>query len=217
VLLKKTDPMIKNIPVIQKGRKGKKIRQRMPAPAKKGRPKTAQTGKGKIAEKDEFVTISKLPQYYGETSITAMMRDPYWIYCYWELAPDKKKASNARVILRVYDITGIEFNGTNAHSFFDIEISNTSGSRHIELREPSRTYCVEIGTKSAKRYRCLTRSGPVTTPRAGMSKTIDPNWPISDENFKKVYALSGGDITGMANSLGLQDYISSRNIPGDKK
>ena len=74
----------------------------------------------------------ELPLCYGREMVVLQVRDPRWLHAYWELqdpAIDKLRARlkdrfhNARLILRVYDVSLIIFDGNNAHSFFDIDIS----------------------------------------------------------------------------------------------
>lgn len=154
----------------------------------------------KISKKD-----SKLPFTYGETYITAMVRDPYWIFCYWEILSNEieesqNKETDAKAILRIHDITNIEFNGRNAHYFFDSEAVSLRGSQYINLKKPNRTYCVEIGIKTADSFNCLARSGSVMTPPAWISESMEEYWTISEEDFGKLYTLSGGYDFGITKS-----------------
>jgi len=160
-----------------------------------------------------------LPAAYGETRITVMVRDPFWAYAYWEIEPKKleklkrsigKDAQQARMILRVYDITDIEFNGTNAHHYFDVEIAALANNWYIHLGAPHKTFCVGIGlkAKTGKLY-LLARSNIIKTPRAWMSEVMDEQWMSTQEEFEKVYALSGGYRVG-AGSLELQEIVAKR-------
>ena len=62
----------------------------------------------KFEEKRHF----ELPQGYGDNRIVIMVRDPYWIYTYWEVNQKRineirtefgPKFDGAKMILRVYD------------------------------------------------------------------------------------------------------------------
>lgn len=166
----------------------------------------------------EALFPQELPREYGETRIVVMVRDPYWAYAYWEIGPKKidelreKIGGNfnkTQTILRVYDITGIAFDGFNAHLFFDIEITGMMTNWYINLGTPDRTYCVDIGLKTPQGdFYLLARSNPVTTPRAGMSDVIDEAWEGTAEEFQQVYALSAG--RGGAGSLEFQEMIAER-------
>jgi len=144
----------------------------------------------------------ELPQTYGETRIVLLVRDPYWIHVYWDVARDDllrarqvlgREWSRARSILRVYDVTGVEFDGSNANAQFDVEISGGSNNWYINTGVPNRTYCVEIGLVSPSgRFVALARSNRATTPRDAPSEVTDVEWMVPDWEFERIYALSGG-------------------------
>jgi hypothetical protein len=138
------------------------------------------------------------------------------MHVYWEISREAllkaKKAlkaewADARSILRIYDVTGIDFNGTNANSSFDIEISGGADNWYINTGVPNRTYCVEIGLLSGSgRFVALARSNRATTPRDAPSDATDEEWMIPDWEFEKIYALSGGFNVG-AGSLELKEMM----------
>jgi hypothetical protein len=144
----------------------------------------------------------ELPQGYGEDRIVLMVRDPYWVHVYWEITREtllKAKADlkddwyTAKSVLRVYDVTGVEFDGGNANSHFDIEITGGTDNWYINTGVPNRSYCVEIGLLTKQgRFIALARSNQATTPRDAPSDVSDEEWMIPDWEFQKVYALSGG-------------------------
>ena len=133
-----------------------------------------------------------------------MVRDPYWAYAYWEIEPSRIAAiktklgwdfKQAQMIVRVYDITGIAFDGTNALRFADIEITSSVTSWYINLGAAHRTYCVDIGIRAASgAFYCLARSGSVTTPADGVSERVDELWAVSSEEFARICALSGAGL-----------------------
>lgn len=154
------------------------------------------------AEEKAFVAEEELPAGYGDNRIVLMARDPHWAYVYWEInsqkiAEAKRRVSAAfddsRLILRVYDITGIEFDGKNAHSFFDIEIPNLLGNWYVPLGRPNRTFCIDIGyMETGGGLFPLSRSNKVTSPRDSFSEVQDEEWAGSDEGHKDIYGMSGG-------------------------
>jgi len=58
------------------------------------------------------------PDTHGEDLIALMVRDPYWLFAYWEFSPDlndrllkrlgEEALRNSRLVLRVYDVTGAD-------------------------------------------------------------------------------------------------------------
>jgi glycosyltransferase involved in cell wall biosynthesis len=51
----------------------------------------------------------------------------------------------ARLALRVYDVTDIEFDGLNAHGFFDIGVEGLSGTHYFHIGQLERNLLAEVG------------------------------------------------------------------------
>jgi hypothetical protein len=118
---------------------------------------------------------ANIPWGYGVDRVTAMAVDPRRLYVYWEVT-DAAIAAARRALgaggagawlnLRVYDITGRLFDGTNAHSYFDEGVSRDDRQWFFEIGKPTSTACIEIGLKSAEGYFIkVARSGRVDFPR----------------------------------------------------
>jgi hypothetical protein len=147
-----------------------------------------------------------LPSAYGMDRIVLLVRDPYWLHVYWEVSRDallkaktvlKEEWESARSTLRVYDVTGVDFDGNNAESYFDIEIGGGTNNWYINTGVPNRTYCVDIGLLSSSgKFVMLARSNKATTPRDAPSEVSDEEWMIPDWQFEQIYALSGGFNVG---------------------
>lgn len=130
------------------------------------------------------------PAGYGDDRIVIMVRDPYWVYAYWEMTPGKhqearkklgSKFQGSKFILRVYDVTEVDFNGANAWRFFDIEIHGGANNWYINVGQPNRSWCTEIGYRCADgTFLALARSNIVTTPRDSVSDVIDEEWMTTD-------------------------------------
>ncbi len=203
---------------------------------KKGAPKT------KIEQEENFLSESKekieatkfymgpsiekreeefnFPSGYGDHKIIAMVRDPWWLYAYWEISHQeenrvielirKRGASPQKSVLRVYDITDINFNGSNAHSYFDIELKGLASNWYINVGKPNRAWVIEIGiiASNGEFYR-LARSNYVKTPRFGMSEIMDEEWMCLDEDYWKMFGLSGGFGVGKS-SMAFKELMQKR-------
>lgn len=144
----------------------------------------------------------ELPQKYDKDIIVAQVRDPWWLYAYWEVreATYQRLASelggffdSARKALRVYDVSYINFNGLNAHRFLDIEINHEANSWYIDTGGPGRSWCVDFGLKlSDGRFIVIVRSNIVMTPLEGPSWITDEEWAVPDELFAKLYTGAAG-------------------------
>ncbi|MDA8388490.1 MAG: DUF4912 domain-containing protein [Nitrospiraceae bacterium] len=56
--------------------------------------------------------------------------------------------AGAPLIARVYDVTDIIFDGTNAHMFFDLGAGKTSGNCYFSVGRQARNYLAEIGLRN---------------------------------------------------------------------
>jgi hypothetical protein len=75
--------------------------------------------------------------------------------------------TGARSALRIYDITYIDFDGTNAHRYFDVEIDLRTRSWYIPLWTPEKTYCADLGfTTQDGRCFAIVRSNIFHVPRS---------------------------------------------------
>ncbi|MBI4335764.1 MAG: DUF4912 domain-containing protein [Candidatus Omnitrophica bacterium] len=162
----------------------------------------------------------RFPEGYGDNKIVIMVRDPWWLYSYWEITRHREDEVRQEIrrnglapvksILRVYDVTDIEFNGGNAHSHFDIELTGLASNWYINIGTPNKSWIVEIGIlASGSRFFLLARSNCVRTPRFGMSEVIDEEWMCAEEDYWRMFGLSGGFGIGKA-SLALREMFKKR-------
>ncbi len=143
----------------------------------------------------------ELPGEYGETKIVCLVRDPEWVFIYWEISPERRaelgliKGQHSRnIAFRVYDVTGIEFDGTNPISFFDVPINDTAVSWYLKIPEPARSYCFDLGVYSDEGdFITIARSNVVTTPRTDAAWQREEEWlDLSGAEFHEIYRMSGG-------------------------
>ncbi|HOE69290.1 MAG TPA: DUF4912 domain-containing protein [Candidatus Omnitrophota bacterium] len=149
------------------------------------------------------VPQTELPENYGDNQIYLLVRDPHWIYSYWEIQKDHQDEVLKKIggswdgvtsILRVFDVT----DGSMNPPYFDIVLQHAVRSWYINV-QPNHAYVVEIGLLHRDgRYASLARSNTVRTPRSGMSEVIDEQWMSVD--WDKMYALSGGFQVGKSSA-----------------
>jgi hypothetical protein len=158
----------------------------------------------------------ELPLGYGEEKIALMARDPYVAYAYWEATPsrlDREKAWfgwNTRLCVRIYDVTGVQFDGRNALGYYDQEVYERIGNWYFDLGRPTHSFCADLGLLSPEgKFLTLARSNYITMPRDGASDVIDEEWMIVDEEFWKLYGYPEG-IPGGISSQQAQEIIRRR-------
>ncbi len=142
----------------------------------------------KFAQETPF----EFPAGYGDNRIVLMVRDPHWLYCYWEVNEQRRSEIRqqigddafyrSREFLRVYD--------QDSGKHHDIEVG-AARNWYVHVPAANRTYYVEIGFLTPDgRFIAAARSNNVTTPLDTMSEVIDEQWLIPD--WDRMYALSGG-------------------------
>jgi hypothetical protein len=137
---------------------------------------------------------ANIPWGYGEDRVTAMAVDPDRLYAYWEVTEDALQSArtglgpsggSAWLNLRVYDISGRLFDGTNAHSYFDHRVERYDRQWFFTIGKPSSSACVEIGLRSEEGYFVkIARSGRVEFPRRE---------PVSGGTLEWLRVRTGGD------------------------
>ena len=145
-----------------------------------------------------------LPAEYGNDRLVLLVRDPWWIYAWWELTQStldsgrRSLGAPSDLALRVYDISTIDWDGRNHHAYFDIDVHDRASNWYIELGKPGASFCAEIGLRTSDgRFLALVRSNVVTLPRDGMSHVVDEEWMIVEEDFRRLFDLAGGGSIGL--------------------
>jgi len=140
-----------------------------------------------------------LPQGYGVEQITLMTRDPFIAYAYWEASSARIERErtwfgwDAKLCIRIYDITGVPFDGRNAIGYYDQEITDQIGGWYFDLGRPSHSFCADLGLITPEgRFLTLARSNYITMPRDGVSDRTDDEWMLLDEEYMKLYGIPSG-------------------------
>lgn len=163
--------------------------------------------------------VRELPAEYNKDRIVLLVRDPFWLHCYWELtrqAMDRAEAAlgqewhTAKPILRLLDVTSTDARSAE-RAVRDIEIHGGVSNWYIDVTQPPRSYRVDIGylTRSSRFY-VLARSNPATTPQPGVSDAVDTNWADLDpRKADRLYAMSSG-FDPAASSLEVKQFFEER-------
>lgn len=130
----------------------------------------------------------RLPTSYGQDEIVLMVKDPHWLYAYWDLAPTTASAfeqsfglnswNYSQPVLRLYDLTGNPNLNFEQAPYQDIAISDTANNWYIFVGQPRHVFGIDLGRLLPQgQFVRLIRSNVVTTPSDSVSSEIDPNWP----------------------------------------
>jgi hypothetical protein len=141
-----------------------------------------------------------------------MVRDPEWIFAYWDLETEKKQwverlfsEGHARTVLRIYDVTDVEFDLSHVKTFWDVEVDLGTLEWYVHVQSFDRTLVADLAIIDRfGRFHVIARSNTIRMPRLGPSDIIDEQWMCVD--FDEIYALSGGFRIG-----GASEQLSSFN------
>ncbi len=158
----------------------------------------------------------ELPRGYNEETISILSRDPYIAYAFWEATPARIEREktwfgwDSKLCVRIYDITGVQFDGRNAIGYFDQEVVDRVGSWYFDFGRPTHSFCADLGLMSPEgRFLTIARSEYITMPRDGISDVIDEEWMLADEEFWQLYGYPEGFRQGVS-SPEMQEMLKRR-------
>lgn len=157
-------------------------------PSVKAIRKESKEGKEKIEKKEAVRTSIKkkptkvkeekfpptpfetLPAEYGENSITLMIVDPYKLFAFWEVREDTLKIFEGNLNMRVYDVTDIDLDCSDANSYCDIPVNDRIGSWYFDVT-PGKEFIADIGIMYYEGiFITMARSNKVLPPRAAVAE-----------------------------------------------
>jgi hypothetical protein len=111
-----------------------------------------------------------IPEEYGEDAVALMTVDPRKLFIYWEVTEDTLAKHKGDITVRLYDITGIDFDGMNANSYLDLTVDKRIGDLYMDVH-PGQDYVADIGIKDLLGiFISIARSNKATTPLEGMAE-----------------------------------------------
>lgn len=165
-----------------------------------------------------------LPGAYGLDRLVALVRDPRWLFAYWELTGGlldrvKDERGHGLVdasawVLRIHRLSeGVAV---------DVELDPGVGNWYIDVGGPGR-YQLELGLLTPDgEFISLLASQVIETPGLGPSNTFDEEWRLRMEDEERLLALLrkelglGADarLGGASNFVGASVLPSSWRLPG---
>ena len=133
----------------------------------------------------------RIPDKYNEDQICLLVRDPEWLFAFWEISTDTRNnlASihgdsffyETTQVIRVYNLSEAE----NSTSYFDVNISDEITRWHFNVDKPNNKFYIAIGRlKGNGEFFPILISNTVLMPRICVSSVIDENWlPYFDKHL----------------------------------
>ncbi len=159
-----------------------------------------------------------IPYSYGKTESYQIVRDPHWLFIYWDITEDTYNNiknnhgqdifDKSKNVIRLYDITDVkEFDGLNANYYHDIPILFEAKSWYIQVPHTGKRYLCDLGllTDTGEFIlisRVKTKANQM--PFNEVSNIIDEKWMIVEEDFRKLYKMSSKKNVGASEVLILE-------------
>lgn len=132
------------------------------------------------------IPVGTLPAEYGENSITLMTVDPHKLFVYWEVREETLRIFPGDIVIRLYDVTGIDLHRTEAAGCTEIPVHERIGSTYMDV-DPAREYIVDIGIAYEGIFIAVARSLRASTPVAAvLEKGLLPDL-LSETGFRTGY------------------------------
>ena len=158
------------------------------------------------------VDSMEIPDTYNITRIVVMVRDPNWIFAYWEVTGERYRElekiygenwPRCRIILRVFDRT------EGKKEYFDIEPGYGTTSWYIKV-SAGKPYQAAIGLLDPDgKFVEIAISNIAETPSDKISDIIDDKWLVPDDIYDRIFAASGG-YERQEGSAELRELIEQR-------
>ncbi|HHU52100.1 MAG TPA: DUF4912 domain-containing protein [Firmicutes bacterium] len=166
-------------------------------------------------KKETDEEVLEIPFSYNQTLVTLMVRDPYWLYSYWDFSGKTVNElsqvfggwERVPLCLRVYNLSA---DGEKRSSYFDISLNHQVKNWYINVNQPNCNFQVDLGyfTPSGH-FQTLARSNIVTTPRDTISDVVDEEWMVVEEDYRRLYRLAVGAGIGQS-SLEMTESLLKR-------
>jgi phosphate transport system substrate-binding protein len=142
-------------------------------------------------------------------------------YAYWEVGEqdkaDLREQGGRTLALRLYDVTGINWQTDPPHSIRQFDLGEQERDRHLPITLDDRDYQVELGYVTADgEWLLLAESDVVHVPKCGPSgetqgwdgQSADADWDATVESPRTPVGAASGNVNLGAANLG------QMNLPG---
>ncbi|NLV17568.1 MAG: DUF4912 domain-containing protein [Syntrophomonadaceae bacterium] len=135
----------------------------------------------------------QLPDCYEETRLVLLVRDPEWLFAYWDIDGNHwhqltaglgENISPDNLTLRVYEIA-------NNMDYFDIKVGGLSRDWHIRVGKSNTPFYCQLGIKTCDRFIPIAISNTVVTPRNQISASSDEEWMLVSDNEQRLLKRIG--------------------------
>ncbi len=194
-----------------KRRKRRTVRVRTTKADTKSKPTSMAVQAPSKVEKPQPVFVDRgpeLPNEYGEDKVVAMVRDPNWIYVYWDLSGGARQRLREAVaistwVVRVYNL--------DDDIYEDVPVLLDGGNWYLPVASNT-AYRVDIGVLDTEgRFHLAAGGRKVKTPPVGISEVVDDEWLILEDEFRRLMDISGTMSDRFAGSHFFSEIVTERH------
>lgn len=120
----------------------------------------------------------------------------------------------AVLVVRVYDVTDVIFDGSNAHGFFDIDAAGLGGGWYLDVVRNDRNLLAELGFRMPDgAFHALVRSNPCRVDRDRPSQRLGLEGLYVGRDFRRVFPVQNVMAAGAYERLNLELARIERTAP----
>jgi len=129
-----------------------------------------------------------LPQSYNEDRIVLLVRDPHFVYTYWDFSKKTRETygldrEDAKIILRTYNMDG---------KYFDVELSAHLRNCYFQVPESGKKYYTELGTIHKGKFVVIAKSNTISVPKDYATLQPEDLEPSRYSKASEIFRMSGG-------------------------
>jgi hypothetical protein len=164
----------------------------------------------------KVVSNVTLPKTYGKDKLVGLEVNPTWVHFYWDFSEKTERILKAHtpMVLRVYDVTYINFNGANAHRTFELELDFNVRKYYVKVPMPAADYIAELGYKDGERFVPLLRSNLISTPPSSPKISQMEIWMDLKTHQKFSEISSSKEISHVEKLIGVSSLPTSNRASG---
>lgn len=135
----------------------------------------------------------ELPDTYNDTRLVLMVRDPEWLFAYWEIADGHWEdlarhyggaLSSDNLTLRIFEMS-------DEMGYFEINVGGLARDWHIRVGKSQTPFYCQLGIKHHQDFIPLAVSNTVVTPRDDYSHLYDEEWMLVNDNEQRLLKRLG--------------------------
>jgi hypothetical protein len=159
----------------------------------------------RLFEEERFL----FPESYGVDRVRLLVKDPEWLFAYWDVSPDSLKKLGRSLGERALALSRLTLRITDPTKGGASDILLPPGARwwYVRTDDTRRSYRAELGvTLPSGEFRRLAESNTVITPRVG---------PSSQRATRRISYRQAGEIPPEAGvAVSLEEMRSAATAPG---